>query len=472
MAGIGESWENLGQLGNQDAVLSLLDLKDGKVLAGTHGGGGMAPKSLVYRSIDYGDNWTDLGRPVDESYLYCFAHLGWGIIVAGTGTPTGKVIRSVDYGLTWTDEGQLAAESGVPSIVSLGGGIGLAGTSPSRKIFRTIDYGDNWTFVCQIGAGGVVHSLINLGGGIVIAGTTTGGGGICEIYRSINSGDDWTLVASGYGGINIYSLVYLGNGIVLAGTDSNPARIIRSTDYGATWTDLGSFAAGEVGIHSFANLKNGIVVAGTNPNGKILRSIDYSINWTNLGQQYGQLTINSLTCLDDGRGMAGTSLGGLILRSLVPGANGNGNGDGEEKKPIILTHWVWKAKDGSMVDAYYSPIDTRCRLVSIFYDGRILSCSPVARAIDDRTGLYSISDINIELANHDMEFSKMLSKYFLKNQLVEIFHAWCDEPEAWKRSVFQGIVVDHTLKGTSFFVTIRDVTQKYFKAKVPPEICT
>jgi len=144
----------------------------------------------------------------------------------------------------------------------------------------------------------------------------------------------------------------------------------------------------------------------------------------------------------------------------------------KKKKPIILTHWVWKAKDGSTVDKYYSPIDTRCRSVSTFYDGRILSCSPVTRAIDDRTGLYSVSDMNIELANHDMEFSKMLSKYFLKNQLVEIFHAWCDEPEAWKRSVFQGVVVDYSLKGTSFFVTIRDVTQKYFKMKVPPEVCT
>jgi len=479
MAGVGESWEDLGYfdaVADQGSIQCLIDLGGGKVLMGIYGGFGPGAKSLIYHSTDYGENWTDLGRPINESYLYCFAHLGWGIIVAGTGTPDGKIIRSIDYGLTWTDEGQLAAENGVTSIVSIGGGAGLAGTNPNRNIYRTIDYGENWSGVCQLGgAGGKVGAMINIGNDIIIAGTNPDS----EIFRSTDNGATWSLVGVG-GFTEILCLAYLGNGIVLAGTNANPGEVLRSTDYGATWAVATTFPT--ISCQSLTNLENGIAVAGTAgpANGNIWRTADYGLTWTDLGRQYNANTINALIKLDDGRGMAGTGPAATyskVLRSLAPTANGDAGGDiafstAKNKKPIILTHWVWKAKDGTTVDKYYSPIDTRCRSLSTFYDGRILSCSLVTRAIDDRTGLYSVSDMTIELANHDKEFSKMLARYFLKNQLVEIFHAWCDEPEAWKRSVFQGVVVDYSLKGTSFFVTIRDVTQKYFKMKVPPEVCT
>ena len=65
----------------------------------------------------------------------------------------------------------------------------------------------------------------------------------------------------------------------------------------------------------------------------------------------------------------------------------------------------------------------------------------------------------------------MLTKYFLKNQLIEVFQAWSNEPEASKTAILKGIVVDHWMEGTSFFVLARDTTQKYFKMKVPPEVC-
>jgi len=484
MAGVGESWENLGYIdlpGGQNSIQAMIDLGDGKVLAGTLGGF-PAGRSNLYRSIDYGVTWTDLGRPIDESRISCFAYLGWGIVVAGTWTPDGKIIRSVDYGQTWTDEGQLAAESGVPSLVSLGGGVALAGTSPNRNIYRTIDYGDNWSGVCQMGgAGGNVNCMVYLGNNIVIAGTWPSS----EIFRSTDNGDTWSLVGTG-GGSQVYCLAYMGNGIVLAGTNNNPAEILRSIDYGATWGVINTFAPHNR-IYSLVYLGNGIIIAGTgDTNGNLFRSADYGLIWTDLGQQYDANSINALIKLDDGRGLAGTGPADTyskVLRSLVPGANGNGggNGDGigiggigsdnrEKRKPIIMTHWVWKAKDGSTVDAYYAPEDIRC--TQVFYDGRILSVSPFGRAVDDRTGLYSVSDITIELSNADKEFSMMLAKYFLKNQLIEAFHAWSDEAEAMKTAVLRGIVVDYWLAGTSFFVRARDVTQKYFKTKVPPEVCT
>ena len=479
MAGVGESWENLGYLDLPDGqvtIWSMLDLGRGKILAGTYTGFPSA-MNQVYRSVDYGASWTALGRPAaSESGIYCFAYLGWGIVVGGT-ERNGKIIRSIGYGQTWTDLGnQSPGEVRIKSLVSLpDSGYVLGGTGNGMKIIRSVDYGENWSTIAQLDAlGGNVNCLEYLGNNIVIAGT---GWVNTEIFRSIDNGNTWSLVGAGSGG-NVYCLAYLGDGIMLAGTDNNPAEILRSTDYGATWVQIATLPP-MVSCMALANLGDGIAVAGVaNPNGNIWRTTDYGVTWTDLGRQYDANSINALIKLDDGRGMAGTGPAGTyckVLRSLAPGANGDDGGEvafstAKNKKPIILTHWRWKNKLGEFVDAYYAPIDTRCG--DVFYDGRILSCSPVTRAIDDRTGLYSVSDMNIELANHDMEMSHMLARYFLKNQLVEIFHAWCDEPETWKRSVFQGIVVDHSFKGTSFFVTIRDVTQKYFKVKVPPEVCT
>lgn len=134
--------------------------------------------------------------------------------------------------------------------------------------------------------------------------------------------------------------------------------------------------------------------------------------------------------------------------------------------PMVLTKWTFKDKAGNEADKYYASIDTRS--TERFYDGRIRGISSVARAIDDKTGAFNISDMTLELANNDKEFSKILASYsILKNQIVEVFHGWTHEPEGWKSSIIKMIVDDHSLKGTSFNVTLKDITQMYFKKKVP-----
>lgn len=151
----------------------------------------------------------------------------------------------------------------------------------------------------------------------------------------------------------------------------------------------------------------------------------------------------------------------LIFYSGVPGPG--------KRKPTIFTKWRWK-KYGGGVDRYYAPIDTITP--KIFYDGRILSMSALQRQISDRGGLFTSSDMQVELANHDFEFSKLLAQYFLKNQVVEIFYGWADQPEAWKTAAAVLIADDYSRAGPSFNVQLRDITTKYFKCKVPAYRCT
>jgi len=118
----------------------------------------------------------------------------------------------------------------------------------------------------------------------------------------------------------------------------------------------------------------------------------------------------------------------------------------------------------------YAPIDTRAP--TVFYDGRVKSMSTLKRAIDDKTGMFQISDLSMVLANEDKHFSSLMSNRILKNQEVVMYHAWTDEPEANKSHVITMICEDHSIKGTDFLIKLKDISQKYFTKKIPEDICT
>jgi hypothetical protein len=141
----------------------------------------------------------------------------------------------------------------------------------------------------------------------------------------------------------------------------------------------------------------------------------------------------------------------------------------KRKKPTVFTKWKFK-KFGGEVFKYYAPIDTITP--SVFYDGRILSLSAFNRAVSEKTGLYVCSDMDITLANQDKEFSKLLAEYFLKNQIIEIFVGWQDEPASWMEYVSKLVVDDYSRQGALFKAKLRDITTKYFKRKIPLYRCT
>ena len=134
-----------------------------------------------------------------------------------------------------------------------------------------------------------------------------------------------------------------------------------------------------------------------------------------------------------------------------------------EEPTVPYFKWAWKYDD--WIFEYYAPIDTRA--TETFWDGRVLGVSSVTRGVDDRTGLFTISDPSVELANHDMHFSRLLSKYICKNQMIEITYGRGNEPAAWHEYAFFGIVDDHQIKGPQFSVQMKDWMQRYFKGQMP-----
>jgi len=142
----------------------------------------------------------------------------------------------------------------------------------------------------------------------------------------------------------------------------------------------------------------------------------------------------------------------------------------EPPGPIYKTKWAFKDPLGNLIYKYYAPIDIITS--EIFWEGRILDISDFTIQIDDQTGLYSVADMTVTLANHDKEFSKLMAQYFLKNQWVQIFVSFHQDPDNWKTRLMALVVDDHWFEGPLFKVKLKDLTNKYFKMKVPQRVIT
>lgn len=139
------------------------------------------------------------------------------------------------------------------------------------------------------------------------------------------------------------------------------------------------------------------------------------------------------------------------------------------KKPIIRGKWTWKKGDLTIFK-YYAPIDVRTP--SIFYEGLILGISDFTRGVNDTTGLPLFPDVEVTLDNTSLEFSKLLAEYWVKNQIIELWFGYQEEPDLYKETVFRGVVTDYDKPGSTWRVKAHDIMEKYFAVKVPRYLVT
>lgn len=214
----------------------------------------------------------------------------------------------------------------VLTIFDVGNGIILAGTQADTncKIFRSTDNGTTWNAgynVTTLYADIVgINSFVSPAPGVVLASGEFGG----IILRSVDYGLTWTKVAQ-FGDATTNSLTDLGNGIVICGFSENAfpalpsysAYVYKSLDYGLHWHLQATLETGDSphGILSMIHLGNGIVVAGTHPHGKIYRSTDWGETFT-LAQALGtELEVLCLCSLGEGKVLAGTNNSCAIYKS-------------------------------------------------------------------------------------------------------------------------------------------------------------
>jgi hypothetical protein len=140
--------------------------------------------------------------------------------------------------------------------------------------------------------------------------------------------------------------------------------------------------------------------------------------------------------------------------------------------PILLSDWHLKDRsDGSEIMKYYAMDTIRC--TDRVYTGGLSAISSIPRGFEDKTGLFKVTDVTLDLANNTLEFSKLLAgSIILKNQIVKLYQAYPDEPFGWREHIISVIIDDYFFEDDIFKVKLKDITQKYFRLAVPREICT
>ena len=145
-----------------------------------------------------------------------------------------------------------------------------------------------------------VNSITTNAVGYIFVGTDSNG-----IYRSTDVGATWTQINNGLteNHINVVCTA-ITSGDLYAGTGG--AGIFHSTDQGITWKDIDPFSSSNADVYSIAVNGKGDIFAATNL-GMVLRTTNGGSLWTALTISTSISTIYSLAIDTAGTIFAGTS---------------------------------------------------------------------------------------------------------------------------------------------------------------------
>lgn len=206
-------YQLVGSFNSNETVLSLGNDANHNMLAGTLGGN-------IYRSIDNGQNWSNINAGMDAQYI-------WNIAVRNN-----TMFAATEIG-----------------------------------VFKSIDNGSTWT-ITSLGSKDVRSLTIDQNGNVYAA--VWGGG----VYKSENLGVSWSDMNNGLLNKSVHALAINSVGELFAGTFGN--GVFKSTDGGNSWYQLniGSNYVWSLGVTS-----DNTLFAGTYGNG-VYKSNDNGSSWT------------------------------------------------------------------------------------------------------------------------------------------------------------------------------------------------
>lgn len=305
----GTTWRQV-QLGdsNTPTVLSLASSRDGRLYAGTGGGG-------LFRSDDSGATWTFITTLTKPEYYSALHALPDSSIVVATGSR--GVYRSGDGGATWDTVGPTTAGLQLLSLGSTSDGRILTGT-----------YSSGIYLVEQAGWRNVSRGLPPLGTQVIAIGAdqslyTVAYNG--RFYSSTDNGANWK--EPGLARFNGSALTVGRNGkIYVANTNWPIHGVATSSDRGATWTvGTGGIENEQVLVLTvdrdntiYAGVERGPYTFFHSDTDGLFRSTDGGGSWETIGTGLTGITPQAVVTLSDGTLLVGSRYYSDVLR-LLPG---------------------------------------------------------------------------------------------------------------------------------------------------------
>jgi len=246
----------------------------------------------LFQSVDGGATWTALEAGLNEQSFESLAFLPGQppstLLVGGSG---GGVYRTDDAGASWSGASTGLNEALVSEVVAHPAAAGVAYASAFDGVYATADGAQTWSRA----SGGLPPApvaalafrfVISLQPGdseTLYAGTLGEG-----LWASVDGGANWTPRDAGLDDDFVSSVILVPtNAMTLyAGTDhpfdgSNPQRVYKSTDAGATWQatglDAGGFSIDVLAVDPDDSARVAAVSRGANG---FFQSTNGGVSWT------------------------------------------------------------------------------------------------------------------------------------------------------------------------------------------------
>lgn len=265
----GQSWDT-----TYIATDSTTSYFEGAFFLNSKEGWAVGPRQTIVHTNDYGKTWErQLGdKTKNDDGLHYFSEVTFIDNKNGYASAFANLYKTIDGGKNWMELGTAIGSSRKAFIGFVDANHGFA--SDGGRHYLTTD-GTTWENI-NTNNTEQINSAINLGNGKIVAVASAG-----TIFKTVNGGLAWTLKPSGTT-LGLRTLVKW-NGNLIAAGDSG--TIMLSTDEGETWTlkvsntkmDLNS-------IHASDN-KNGVALDANSTliavgdSGSIVKSIDGGNTW-------------------------------------------------------------------------------------------------------------------------------------------------------------------------------------------------
>ncbi|MBL4574744.1 MAG: hypothetical protein JKY51_01420 [Opitutaceae bacterium] len=232
--------------------------------------------------LTIGKTWCATSTALtDGGRIDAIDYLGDGVVIAGTRNPIPRIIyKSEDYGNTWKTIGPVTDRGFITCIAGYKGGIAYLLEGYNTHVWKTEDYGETWKDLGRVAESkntegyANAYSLIVTTNGTVLVATAQSAGG--HIIRSTDGGNTWTDIGS-ISERALYRLTRINGGILANGW---AGTIYLSTDDGQTWETERHLS--ETDLYATEYLGDGIILQGDKA-GRLFRSHDNGLTWEHLG---------------------------------------------------------------------------------------------------------------------------------------------------------------------------------------------
>ncbi|MBB31398.1 MAG: hypothetical protein CME25_21130 [Gemmatimonadetes bacterium] len=224
----GGSWLEIGaSIGGTVSALAINPLNSAVVYAGTQHAG-------VYKTVDRGATWAKVNTGLVDMLINVIAidPVDTNRVFAGS---SDSVFVTVNGGTRWSSTGLDSVNVSDIALNPLAPDTAYVATN-GKGIYRTFDGGSSWTQVNSgLGSLRVSELAVHPTHPEIQFAVTFDGG----LYKTENHGNNWAISNNGLPTLNLSSVAIApGNPSVVFVAASSPVEIYKSSDGGATWSDI------------------------------------------------------------------------------------------------------------------------------------------------------------------------------------------------------------------------------------------